>query len=537
MKATWRNLACVVAMSVLLAGLSWSAPAAAAAAKAAPESAEQNPTLWKPRVTSVSVFKNGMGFFMREGEVALRDGWCLSREVPPAAFGTLAIYSHNADEVVDMVGSGPGEVVEFDGVDAAKDEAVKRARLEAALHLRLQLTYAQKGADRTAAGELVSVGAQFAVLETEANTFAVPVEGIKRMQMLELPIRAHVVGKGEKSPAKTRLGMAYLRKGVTWIPEYTLKILDDETAELSLRGTLVNEAEDLIHCDVNFVVGVPHFTHSDHLAPLAVGQVIRTIGAAVAPAGIQTQMMNGSALVGNNLVANPFGPGVAERPVAAAGRDVKDALGNLPQIEGAAASDYTVYTKKDMTLRCGEKAIVTLFTKKVKFTHVYRWSAPQGQVEHALSILNDTDTAWTTGPCLAISAGGPLGEDLLKYTPKNSRGEFPVTAAINVAKDHSEKEINRQRHAYEMSKDFWTDLVTLEGQLKVRNLETRPIDLDIVTAVNGKTLRASDDGAFSDDTSRLELLQRSSTVRHRLHLAVGETKTVTYQYEKYISSK
>ena len=75
--------------------------------------------------------------------------------------------------------------------------------------------------------------------------------------------------------------MAYLRKGITWIPEYTLKILDEDNAELTLRGTLVNEAEDLIHTDVHLVVGVPHFVHTEYMAPIAVGQVIRTIGAAV----------------------------------------------------------------------------------------------------------------------------------------------------------------------------------------------------------------------------------------------------------------
>jgi len=48
--------------------------------------------------------------------------------------------------------------------------------------------------------------------------------------------------------------MAYLQKGITWIPEYTLKVLDEKTAELTLRGTLVNEAEDLIHSDVHLVV-------------------------------------------------------------------------------------------------------------------------------------------------------------------------------------------------------------------------------------------------------------------------------------------
>ena len=90
--------------------------------------------------------------------------------------------------------------------------------------------------------------------------------------------------------------MAYLREGIAWIPEYSLRILDDDTAELTLRGTLLNEAEDLIHCDVNFVVGVPHFVHDKYLAPIAVGQVIRTLGAAVAPPEVQTQIMNRAAI-------------------------------------------------------------------------------------------------------------------------------------------------------------------------------------------------------------------------------------------------
>jgi hypothetical protein len=355
--------------------------------------------------------------------------------------------------------------------------------------------------------------------------------------VLELPVRAHVIGQGDKSPAKTRLGMAYLRKGITWIPEYTLKVLDDDTAELSLRGTLVNEAEDLIHCDVNFVVGVPHFAHSEYLAPLAVGQVIRTIGAAVAPPGLQSQIMNRAAMVSNSIVADQFGPGVADRAVGGGGRDVKEALGNLPQIEGAAAGDYTVYTKKNLTVRCGEKAIVTLFTKKIKYAHVYRWSPPQDQIEHALLLANDTETAWTTGPCLGVSTGGPIGEDLLKYTPRGGKGEFPVTAAINIAHSRTEKEIDRKLRTYEMDKNFWTDLVTVEGELKVLNRESRPVDIEITAAIPGKPLKASDDGALSVDTAQMELLRRSGAVHYKLHLKVGETKTITYQYERYVPSK
>ena len=242
----------------------------------------ENPHVWKPRIRSVAVFKNGLGFFMREGETQLRDGWCVTEQVPPAAFGTLAIYSRNDNETVDIVGSGPGEVVEFDGRDAGKDVATRRARLEAAKFLKVQLSYKHKGKDLTAAGKLASVGPEFVVLENDSQDFAVPLDGITRLQVLELPLRIHVAGSGDKPVLKPSLGMAYLRQGITWIPDYTLKVIDDDTAELTLRGTLVNEAEDLIHSDVHLVVGVPHFVHTGYLAPLAVGQVIRSIGAAVA---------------------------------------------------------------------------------------------------------------------------------------------------------------------------------------------------------------------------------------------------------------
>ncbi|MGC4002786.1 MAG: hypothetical protein QM811_06495 [Pirellulales bacterium] len=253
----------------------------------------------------------------------------------------------------------------------------------------------------------------------------------------------------QKPIASAKLGMAYLRQGITWIPEYTLKVIDKETAELTLRGSLVNEAEDLIHTDVHLVVGVPHFTHTQYMAPLAVGQVIRTIGAAVGGAAVsnsvsnvQTQIMNRAAIVRNeplNAAAQPQGQDVFDKPVGNDAGDLNKTVGNLPKLDGAAGTDYTVYTKKDLTLRRGEKAILTLFVKKIRYDHIYRWTPP-GQMEHSLVLKNSTDDAWTTGPCLALSGDRPLSEDLLKYTPKGSRGELPVTAAINIANDKSETE-------------------------------------------------------------------------------------------------
>jgi len=536
MRRLWRGPRVVrpaaVALGVLLV---FGAAARAAAPPAADD--EENPYLWKPRVTSVAVFKNGLGFFVREGETGLRDGWCVAREVPPATFGTLAIYSHSEDEVVDVVGSGPGEVVEFDGADAPKDVATKRARLTACLHLKVQLTYTHKGGERTAAGRLVSVERDFAALETGTNTFAVPVAGVKRLQVLELPVRVHLTGRDNKTPKRARIGMAYLRKGITWIPEYTLKVIDEETAELTLRGTLVNMAEDLIHADVNFVVGVPHFVHTDYLAPVAVGQIIRMIGAAVAPAEVRTQIASRAAITSNLQRADQFGAGanVVDQPVGGGG-DVKAAVGNLPQMASAAGTDFTVYTKKDLTVRCGEKAIVTLFTQRITFAHLYRWSPPE-RMKHFLVLHNSTDTAWTTGPCLAVSGTSPLSEDLLKYTPRGGKVEIPVTAAVNVAHDQSEKETDRKLRAYSPSHDYWLDLVTIAGRLKVRNYEKKTVDVIIEPGITGKPTDASDRGSIWLDTTKLKLLERQGRIRWQVSLEPGETREFTYTYERYVPSR
>lgn len=513
----------------------------AEAGPAATATEDGNPHVWKPRTRSVAVFKNGLGFFIREGKVKLRDGWCMAREIPPATFGTLALYARDEKETVDIVGTGPGEVVEFDGRDAGKEASVKRARLEASQGLKVELTYTHKGQDRSAAGELVSVGPRFAVLESGSNSFAVPVEGVKRMQVLETPMRLHVASTAAEPAPETTLGMGYLRKGITWIPDYTLKVLDDKTAELTLRGTLVNEAEDLIHTDVHLVVGVPHFVHTQYMAPIAVGQVIRAIGMGMEggslPQAVTSQMMSRAAVV-SNIHGSPQldrPASVVNTPIVPGGGNLSKALGNLPQLGGAAATDYTVYTKQDLTLRRGEKAILTLLVKKISYTHIYRWSPPT-RMQHSFVLHNQTDTAWTTGPCLAISAERPLSEDLLRYTPKGGRGELPVTTAINVAHDKGEGEIERKLKAHSPRSNTHYDLVTLEGKLKLRNFEKRDVEIVITNPVPGKPIMADGRGVMSVDPTKLKLLERAGSVRWTVKLEPGEEKTLIYQYERYVPS-
>ncbi|MCE5184527.1 MAG: hypothetical protein LLF76_00175 [Planctomycetaceae bacterium] len=488
-----------------------------------------SPYQWNPKVTSVMVFKNGVGFFTREGQVALRDGWCAANVIPPAAFGTLAIYSQQPDESVDIVAAGSGEVIAFDEIDAPKDNASKLKLLESFKFLKLQLTYDQKlSAEAIAAGKLVSISPEYVVLEADSGSFAVPLGSITRLKVLENPLRIHV----QNAPAETDLAMAYLRKGITWIPEYTLTLGEKDAAELTLRGTLVNEAEDLVHCDLNFVVGVPHFVHTDYLSPVAVGQVVRSIGQAV-PQQVMTQVMN-RAVISNDIQSNQFMP-MPEQPIQPSGRNLSQATGNLPQLQGDDTSDFTVYARKDITLRLGEKAIVTLFTNRIRYGHLYRW--PVGsEIQHYLVLHNETDTPWTTGPCLLAASGDMLSEDLLRYVPRGGRGELPVTTAINIAHEQKESEAARAAKAHEPSNNVFYDLVTLNGELSLRNFGKTPAEMIVSLPLRGKPLQASDDGQIWQQTDNLRLIERAGSINWQFILQPGDSKMLTYTYERYVPS-
>jgi len=523
-------------VAALVLGCVW--PAAAQGIQPAAKK-DDNPHLWQPRVTSVTVFKNGLGFFVREGKVSLREGWCMARDIPPATFGTLAIAAVDDDSLVDVVGSGPGEIVEFDGVDAPDTMAERLKRLGALRELKVQLTYKHGDKDRSSAGRIKAVSDEYVVLQADSQTYAVPTGAVSKLQVLELPIRVHVTGEQNKPPAEALLAMAYLRKGITWVPEYTLKVIDDKTAELVLRGTLVNEAEDIVHCNVNLVVGVPHFAHTNYMAPIAVGQVMRTIAAASVsrvPSQVMTQIANRAAIYSNAEVQRHLAaPNVVNRPAGDAGGNLKAALGNLPQLGGAAATDFTVYGVKDLTLRRGEKAVVTLFKKNISYGHIYRWNT-SAALEHYLVLHNNTASAWTTGPCLALSKGAPLSEDLLRYTPKGAKGEFPVTTAVNVAKTTSETEADSKLKAHSPSHNVYYDLVKLDGKITLRNYEKRPVTLVVTAPINGKPLTADNDGKTTTYTDKLRLLERRGSVQWVITIKPGETKTLKYTYERYVPS-
>lgn len=508
------------------------------------------PNVWTPKTKSVSVFKNGLAFFLQEGTAELHDGWCHAKSVPPAAFGTFAVFSTNSDHQVNLVGIGDGDSIEFETTNGdsgaftneyeKKIEALKRS-----IGLYMKLSYETKGAEAEAMGKLLDVTGAHVLLETSEQTLAVALKKLKSVSLHEHPVRIKVTQEGA-SIERTQLGMAYLRQGLTWIPEYTIKLIDEDTAEMTLRATLVNEAEDLIDCNVNFIVGVPNFMHNEILSPMVAGRTLRMLGSthsnSSAPPQVMSQMMN-RAVISNDRLGmmngmvnnyNSAGAPIANDP-AYDPSTLNSLLTNQPATESAGAGDYTVYQHENLTLRKGERAMVTLMSHTVKYRHRYDWDGV-GSVQHKLLLSNSTSTPWTTGSCLTMTSAQPLSEDILKYTPVGGQGELAITTAINLAKEAQEHEIDRRFKAHEPRSNEFFDLVTIQGAITVKSFEKQPVELVISKAVTGKPITCSHDGILRSDASKLRLVEREGMIDWSVKLNPGEEVKLVYTYERYVPS-
>jgi len=72
--------------------------------------------------------------------------------------------------------------------------------------------------------------------------------------------------------------------------------------------------------------------------------------------------------------------------------------------------------------------------------------------------------------------------------------------------------------------------------LKLHNFEKKTVDIIIVASVPGKPLVASGDGLVQADPTKLKLTERRGSVRWKIKLEPGENRTLTYKYERYVSS-
>jgi hypothetical protein len=527
----------------------------------------------KTNVRHLSLFKNGYGFFSCEGKLPKGQQTLSLDRVPQAALGTLWFGTSNSDARVtstkivkrsvlekrhatnfeDLIRSNPGAHVEVWTDEAHTgtlmpviDPEPKESDPNQTMHpgFSRHVDMGQPISNRTTFFTLRTDDSRHKSLRfsdvrklTWSGAFKSQLENKQEKLLLECAL--------DKPSAGGALQLNYLQSGVSWIPAYEVDLLDNDTAVVRLKATVVNEVEDLENTEIQCIVGYPNFMYKNVEEPLSgrqtLQQFLETLTNFQDPSRNRRNAMMVQQAFSNNIAVfnNDWDAAV---PVMPSGGEFKEDLFYYPPIT--------------LSMKKGERQSFVVSESTVPYQHVYNWNLAdtipldnngyyQGNqrrqptdeeaIWHALKLENKGKQPWTTGSALIVRDGVPIGQDLLYYTSISGHTSVRITRATDVAGNNEEFEVERQQNA----QDFYGnrhDLVTIRGEIKIQNKRHTAIHSVITKTTTGVVKETSPEAKTAVRAEGLRPVNRKSTLKWELDLEAGEEKTLTYTLEVFVRS-
>lgn len=538
---------------------------------------------------SVAAFKNGLGFFIRQGKAEAKDGEGYLTRVPEAALGTLWVSPIEPNVTLDeLVATTITSPVKY--AFEVKNAGTVADLVSANVGKRVTLTLGDKeitGFIRSFAPSL-NVGEKGTTLGAPNTLFYIEVgDGpaksyvpfqsgdVRRVVFYEVPATTLQVLRPEKatgdevvseeSPsggeAKARqrvlrfkvkgsagpvgLSMGYLRGGFGWSPAYRIVLDDEKTATLSMQSVVINDAEDIENAEVFFVVGFPNFAFARVPSPMTLQQSLAEFLGNISRSQSESRFAN------DNFMSNAI---TVQRAVPYRGGE-SDTGGIGGMIDGAAQSeeDLFLYGRQNVTLAKGERATYGVFSGKVNYEHIYEWdvadaspitvyggrtgntpdSAPE-KIWHSLRLSNSLKLPWTTAPVLVMSGNRPLAQDTLLYTPAGATTNLHLTLATDIRVSKNEQESTRENNSVTINRNSYS-VVTVSGTLTLKNYKAKDVRMCVRKSVVGEVQAISQNGKFERTAEAVQAVNPVSKLTWDFPMKPGEEVTLTYRYKVLVN--
>ncbi|WP_026998759.1 DUF4139 domain-containing protein [Eisenibacter elegans] len=492
--------------------------------------------------TQVAAFKNGTAFVVKKQQVAAPQGSYVLETLPKATFGSLWLYA--PDNSITAVRSSEAEVL------SAPNKATNLTQLlQANLQKRVRITL-QSGVVYD--GVATQLQEQLVVFKTQTGQWlSFHPSQIQLLDLLEAPSldfrttqKQRILHLQFQQPrAQQALTMMYMEHGISWVPSYAIRLLPNNQAQLSLRATLINDAEDLEDAQVNFVVGVPNFAYTYLESPLVSNQslqsFIQTLNGrsnlytdrSMARADIMSQSMV-NVVDESAYMSNVFDPS---------------------ELDGIEAEDLFFYNANRLTLKKGERAFVEILNQRMGYEDIYETTIPTNpsysirdydtkrddihQVWHAIRLSNQTKLPWTTGTVMITKEvegiDKPISQDKLSYTAVGMESKIKLTMSPNIIVKSTEREVAKEEDKRTKDKIYY-DLITVEAKIEIANFQQKSLTLDINRSLTGTPLRSDYDWETTAVPSRSSSLNDQHQIRWKVKLKAGEKKELTYRYQVYL---
>ena len=449
---------------------------------------------------SVAVFRDGFGYYTREGKVKLEDGWATTDLVPTAVKGTVWFYSLDTGDKIDTIVMGKENKIAF------SSPADIKVKLKDKVGLKLVVI---TNSGQRFEGELSKILDDMILLKVGEAFTAIPYEQIKSIQFVGFPVRIKV---DTKTPNKVaNIGVAYLQEGIKWEPSYILDVRKG-VGNLSLRATMQNTTEKLDKTDVFFVVGSPF----------------------VANRGIEDMMAHLPGAI-PALTAKADVPKRLDRDASVSTEPDVMPVTNSAALTRDESGELFYYKKTGLSLETSDVAMVSIFDVPIPVTPRFEWNADGEDVFYLLSLQNKSGQPLTTGPVFVLEDGHALGQENVRYTPAGGTAEVRLSQGIGLKVEKQEAEDRRGASTKIGKTDFVP--VTLKGTLTLTNFRTTKAMVTINKTMRGKVGALGDGGTIKQTQILNGEPNPINDIQWKIEIAPGASKKITYTYETYMSAE
>lgn len=524
----------------------------------------------------VALFKNGLGFVTLAG--TLPEGRTVKfGQLPVPGYGTFwfgcgkraqpTLLVSGLEEVEESVApatvgelllANPGRDVKLLMMNGDKPELLagkvvapeKPARTAGSEYMMGGMPSMPAGAYPRGRESMVPAGAgSLILLETAEGTLALNPGQILRADFGKEPVKRPTV-KVKRPGMRLELGkpaagetveVSCLVKGLSWAPSYRIDLSDPKTARFEAKATVINELMDFDGIELQLVTGFPNLKFAEVAAPEGMRENLAGFLRSLASLGSDG---NRSPMITNQVMFNNSGyyDDGARAPYSSTAA------------AGTVAEDLFLYPVKGFTLKAGETACVPLFTADMPYRHIYTWEigdvldgekrrarndgeqagrAAAEEVWHCCRVVNTLKMPLTTAAAEFVRDGQIVGQDICGFTAPGQDATIRVNRAMKVVAQQAETEASRQRNALNINGNNY-DLVKMTGELKVRNFQDAPVQVEIAKEYSGETLEMSAPGKDTKTDKGLRQVNPKHRVVWELEVKPGEESKVTYSYQLYI---
>lgn len=477
--------------------------AAALAAGAFGQAPPKNMT-FSPTLKSVAVFRDGFGYYVREGQVKLENGWATTDLVPSAIKGTVRFYTLDKADKIDTVVIGKENRLDFSNPGQIKGLLTDK--------IGLRITVVTKTGQRFD-GNLARVLDDMLLIQVGDAFNAIPYDQVQSILLPGFPVRIKV---NTANPNKVvGIGVAYLQEGIRWDPSYVLDVHHGE-GNLSLRASMQNTTEKLNNSDVFFVVGSPY------VANRGVADMLAQIPAVP------------DAKAGKDKDGDKKDPDAKREPEGEAEAAASAGVTNA-SIAREEAGELYYYEKPGLSLDPTDVAMVSIFDATVPVAPRYEWNADGDEVAYLLDLKNLSHQPLTTGPVFVLEDGKAIGQETIKYTPAGANAEIRLSRGIGLKVDKKESEVSRNAPVKVGNTNYIP--VVLRGVLTITNYKSEPATVKVTRTVRGKVDKLSDGGTIRQTQILNGEPNPINDLEWKIEVPAGATKTITYTFETYMSAE